>query len=443
MASNNYTLSPNPCTSQPNCWWLNTNNSAVEDLDSAMGGLSLSMMSQGRNSAAATTSTTVDPHEDILLTYSTLEEGSSSGHGNQHVLNNYNNNTGSILQGAPLVPSHDDYYDLRIEQDTNYYVGQSSSVSRVEGIRGHVVELARDQCGCRFLQMIIDTGTPQEVEMILDEVKDQTHELMTHHFGNYLIEKIFESRNLSTHQIQTVHSSIITDQQQLMHVCMNDHGLCVQDEGSSKMLLNLRNPKQIAASVIPLKFITVPLLKNANGGYVIQQCIKLFTPTCQTVIFREIVRDCIDVATDKNGCSVIQKCMDHAAGGPIRLLIESIILSSTILSTDPYGNILEPPVIEMIISQLRGRYVELSINRHASHVIEELFRYSEPHYAGIIIKELVNSPEFLKVLQDLYGNYVVQRALEYSKPKMFPTEYKLPSSISTRTTSRICIDTLS
>ncbi|MED6203531.1 hypothetical protein PIB30_000619 [Stylosanthes scabra] len=401
MASNNSTLSPNPSrsNSQPSSWWLNTNNPAVEDLDYAMEGLSLSIMSQGRNSAAATTSTTVDPHEDILLTYSTMEEGSSSGHGNhQYVLNNNYNNTGAFLQGAPrLAPSSHGYYDFRIEQDTNNYFGQSSSVSsRLEGIRGHVVELARDQCGCRYLQMLIDTGTPQEVEMILDEVKDQTHELMTHHFGNYLIEKIFESRNLTTHQTEKILSSIITDQQQLMHACMNDHGTRVVQ----KMLLNLRNPKQIATSVIALTFITVPLLKNANGGYVIQQCVKLFTPTCQT------------------------KCMDHAAGGPIRLLIGSIILSSAILSTDPYGNyvvqylikrnILEPPVIEMIISQLQGSCVELSMDRHGSHVIEELFRYSEPHYAAIIIRKLVNSPQFLDVLQDPYGNYVVQRALEYS-----------------------------
>ncbi|MED6169852.1 hypothetical protein PIB30_025103 [Stylosanthes scabra] len=362
MASSNYPLYPilqrrRSSSSSSSSGRLNI-NPAVEDLDSAMRGLSLSIMPQG-NSLAATASN-VDPHAAIL-THPTMEEVSSEYWNNHHVLNNHNDNARAIVQGAPLASSHDSYYGFsRIEQETNDDdVGEFSVSPTLEGVRGHVATLAMDQCGCRFLQTMVDVGSPEEVEMILDEVIAHTHELMTHHFGNYLIEKIFTSRNLTTHQMERILSSVTRDQQQLMISCMNDHGTRV----AQKMLLNLRNPGQVADTMSALEGITVPLLKNANGGYVIQQCVKLFTP-CQKYLVKR--------------------------------------------------NTVEPPVIEMIIWQLRGCYAELSMNRHGSHVIEVLFKHSEPASADIIIMELVNSPDFVYFLQDPYGNYVAQRALEYS-----------------------------
>ncbi|XLT11060.1 hypothetical protein HN51_056853 [Arachis hypogaea] len=456
---------------EPNDWcWVNT-NLALEDLDSAMERLSLSIVSQ-ENSAAANS---VDPHE-YTLTHSTLEEASSE-HGNRNVMNNYNN--GAIVQGALLTSSHDYNGFTSTEQETHDV--EESVAQRLRGIRGHMVTLAMDQWGCRFLQAIIDNGIPQEIDMILDEVEDHTHELMTHHFGNYLIEKFFTSGKLTFYQFQRI--LLCVDQAESCRLVEVAEGgvrslelegengeaplqataedgvrTCLRSGSEAvvvvvgslevvvvpllfflvsspllfvagtrvaqKMLTSLRDPVHIAYTIRRLMYITVPLLKNANGGYVIQQCVRVFTESCQKVIFDEIARNCVDVATDKNGCSVIQKCMAHSAGVPILLLVKSIIINSEILSADPFGNyvvqyiikrnILEPPVTKMIILHLRGHYAELSMNRHASHVIEVLFRHSEPTDVDIIIMELVNSPDFVSVLRHPYGNYVAQRALQFS-----------------------------
>ena len=74
-----------------------------------------------------------------------------------------------------------------------------------------------------------------------------------------------------------------------------------------------------------------------------------------------------------------------------------------------------PPASTLIISRLRGKYVQLSMNRHASHVVEDLLKFSEEIDAYNILLEIMDSPEFLNVLQDPFGNYVAQRVLEYSK----------------------------
>ena len=74
-----------------------------------------------------------------------------------------------------------------------------------------------------------------------------------------------------------------------------------------------------------------------------------------------------------------------------------------------------PQVNAAIISQLAGAYVQLSMNKHASHVVEDLIKSSEENHAETIILEIMNSDQFLNILQDPFGNYVAQTALRHSK----------------------------
>jgi len=74
-----------------------------------------------------------------------------------------------------------------------------------------------------------------------------------------------------------------------------------------------------------------------------------------------------------------------------------------------------PGVNAEIIVQLKGRYAELSMNKHASNVVEHLLEFSEEKNAANIILELMYDHNFLRIIQDPYGNYVVQRALQNCK----------------------------
>lgn len=69
----------------------------------------------------------------------------------------------------------------------------------------------------------------------------------------------------------------------------------------------------------------------------------------------------------------------------------------------------------MIIEVLRGKFVRLSLNKHASNVVEDLLRYCEYNDAAVIVEEIMRSRDFLTVLKDPFGNYVAQRALQCTK----------------------------
>jgi len=108
--------------------------------------------------------------------------------------------------------------------------------------------------------------------------------------------------------------------------------------------------------------ITLALVKSFNGGYVVLQCLKFFlsehkrviNATSQTcfvflstillmivltfqVILDQLARNCVDIATDKIGCSIIQKCLSLVEGSAKSLLVTEIISNAMILAEDPYG----------------------------------------------------------------------------------------------------------
>lgn len=74
-----------------------------------------------------------------------------------------------------------------------------------------------------------------------------------------------------------------------------------------------------------------------------------------------------------------------------------------------------PQYTEKIMAQLTGSYITLAMNKYGSNVVERCIRDSNEQQAARIIREIYDSPNFLMVLQDPYGNYVTQTALEIAK----------------------------
>ncbi|KAK7343504.1 hypothetical protein VNO77_12290 [Canavalia gladiata] len=287
--------------------------------------------------------------------------------------------------------------------------------------RGRLARDAKDPCACRSLQRKIEQGTPEEINVIIYELKDHLHDLIKHPFGNYVILKFFQTTNVSSEQVNAVFFLIINNAPMLQDVCMDERGNRV----IQKILENVITPNRICAFMNAMKSIFVALMNSVNGGFVMQQCVKLFPPEYKKVILDEIASYCLDIARDKSGCCSIQKCLNVATDQEEAMgqVVAEIISNVTVLADDPYGNYVVQflaklrlaSVNEIIISKLCGSYVRLSMNKFASNVVEDLLTYSETKDAAVIVLELMQSFEFLDVLQDPFGNYVAQKAVQYIK----------------------------
>jgi hypothetical protein len=68
-----------------------------------------------------------------------------------------------------------------------------------------------------------------------------------------------------------------------------------------------------------------------------------------------------------------------------------------------------------ILDQLEGNYGDLSVQKYSSTVVEKCLKYAGEVRRTRIIRELINNSRLDQVMQDPFGNYVIQAALQQSK----------------------------
>lgn len=73
-----------------------------------------------------------------------------------------------------------------------------------------------------------------------------------------------------------------------------------------------------------------------------------------------------------------------------------------------------PGAVAMMLSQLKGHYVQLSMQKFSSHMVERCLMHC-PESRPQIVRELVSVPHFDHLLQDPYANFVIQAALAATK----------------------------
>lgn len=56
----------------------------------------------------------------------------------------------------------------------------------------------------------------------------------------------------------------------------------------------------------------VILIKDLNGNHVIQKCLHRLSAENNQFIYDAVCANCIEVASHKHGCCVLQRCFDHA-----------------------------------------------------------------------------------------------------------------------------------
>ncbi|THG18038.1 hypothetical protein TEA_019432 [Camellia sinensis var. sinensis] len=125
------------------------------------------------------------------------------------------------------------------------------------------------------------------------------------------------------------------------------------------------------------------------------------------------------VAKDKRGCLYLQKKIEEANPEEIEMLFfelkdharENYVVQFILAMKEPY--VQHAKIVKF--AQLGGNYVSLSFNKYSCNVVEKCLKEAGEDQAAQIIKEIINSPNFLMLVQDPYGNYVAQSAVMVSK----------------------------
>ncbi|XP_077243027.1 pumilio homolog 12-like [Tasmannia lanceolata] len=293
---------------------------------------------------------------------------------------------------------------------------QQQKFNSVDEVKGRIYLMTKDQLGCRFLQRKFDEGISEDIHKIFVEIIGHIVELMTDPFGNYLVQKLLEICN----EVQRTHILHVVTRSggQLGRISCDMHGT----RSVQKLIETLTTPEQLSMVVSSLDPDIVTLIKDTNGNHV-AQCLLNLGPEYNEFLLDAATAHCVELATDRHGCCVIQKCIHKSDGDRKHHLMSEIASNALVLSQNLYGNYVVQCVIELrvpwvmasVLDQLRGNYGYLSVQKYSSNVVENCLKTANEDQRAQIIQELMNNSRFGQILQDPYGNYVVQCALTQSK----------------------------
>ena len=324
----------------------------------------------------------------------------------------YNNNNNNNNNNSNATNSNSAEKQRKIEESSRF------ADAVLDQYIGSIHSLCKDQHGCRFLQKQLDILGSKAADAIFEETKDYTVELMTDSFGNYLIQKLLEEVTTEQRIVLTKISS-----PHFVEISLNPHGT----RALQKLIECIKTDEEAQIVVDSLRPYTVQLSKDLNGNHVIQKCLQRLKPENFQFIFDAISDSCIDIATHRHGCCVLQRCLDHGTTEQCDNLCDKLLALVDKLTLDPFGNYVVQYIItkeaeknkydytHKIVHLLKPRAIELSIHKFGSNVIEKILKtaiVSEP----MILEILNNGGEtgIQSLLNDSYGNYVLQTALDIS-----------------------------
>ena len=314
-------------------------------------------------------------------------------------------------------------------------------------LRGNVHSHSKEQLGCRILQRIIEESNDEElIQIIFDECLPVLNLILIDSFGNYLFQKLFEyaGQDLRTKMLLLI-------QRDMFSASLNLHGT-----RSVQKIIDIcyPNPEHVAIMSDALCHNTAKLCIDRNGNHVIQKCLCRFHCEENIFIFNAVVSACLDICTHRHGCCVVQRCLDACrdAQGIVQghglSIINEIIKCSVSLMQHQYGNYVvqyviegasQSNAIELISKKCSSELVGLSMQKFASNVIEKLLKKGKISYVNegfdnevigfylflfsanvevqiMLVNEMLPSHIVKQLLDDQYGNYVIQSAIEVLPP---------------------------
>lgn len=294
-----------------------------------------------------------------------------------------------------------------------YYDSQFIKFNSIEEVVGQVIQVAQDQNGCRFLQRKFDEGGAQTIAHVFPEILENIVHLMKDPFGNYLIQKLLD-RCSEDQRTQVVKA--VADKGELVAIALSTHGT----RAVQKLIETLTSKEQRTLAIGALKPGVVNLIKDLNGNHVIQRCLQRLGPEDSQFIYDAAIGCCVEIASHRHGCCVLQRCIDFATHEQRTSMIMEISSNALVLSQDAFGNYVVQYVLDLgqqeasqrIMTVLSGHYSELAVQKFSSNVVEKCLKLGGLDDAReSIIRELMHSPRLPRLLQDPYGNYVIQSAL--------------------------------
>ena len=311
--------------------------------------------------------------------------------------------------------NHNNNNDLHMPKKTNIFL------------------ICQDQSNCRNIQEKLEQNKNdiQFIKNFLEQIKPNLINLITHQFGNYVIQKFLEiliyqeNKVLFTEVVSTLYQN-----NSLYEISINNYGTRVIQKTLEKLIENGYNKIETVGINNCIKNLIsehlYDLCQDKNGNHVYQKLLKVFHSEKEennNFLYDYLAVIAVDVALLQQGATIFATAISLGSYNQKEKICSKVIKSLDKLIINRYGNYSiqaiinslkdEKNIIEPIYLYINSNIVELSKNKFSSNVVDA-FIMKKDSFSKLLINEMIKNNQITDIIKDQFGNYVIQKAMSIS-----------------------------
>lgn len=203
------------------------------------------------------------------------------------------------------------------------------------------------------------------------------------------------------------------------------YSLCKDQHGCRYLQKKLeeRNPEHIHMIWLETNQHVVELMTDPFGNYLCQKLLEFCNDDERTVLIENAAQDLVRIALNQHGTRALQKMIEFiSTPGQIQTIIEALRYQVVELIQDLNGNHviqkclnkLSPADAQFIFDAVGRHCVDVGTHRHGCCVLQRCIDHASGEQKAWLIRQISNNA--FTLVQDPFGNYVVQYILDLNEP---------------------------
>lgn len=199
------------------------------------------------------------------------------------------------------------------------------------------------------------------------------------------------------------------------------YGLCKDQHGCRFLQRKLEenNPRTTEIIFSEVYPHIVELMTDPFGNYLCQKLLEYCNDKQRLLIVEKVAGDLVSISKNMHGTRAVQKMIEYLnSGTQIQIVINALRTSVVPLIQDLNGNHviqrflnkLSPEDNQFVYDAVAGHCVAVATHRHGCCVLQRCIDHAAERQKIQLVKEITSNA--LTLVQDPYGNYVVQYVLD-------------------------------
>jgi hypothetical protein len=203
------------------------------------------------------------------------------------------------------------------------------------------------------------------------------------------------------------------------------YSLCKDQHGCRYLQKKLeeRQPEQVHMIWLETNQHVIELMTDPFGNYLCQKLLEFCNDEERTVLIKNASHDLVRIALNQHGTRALQKMIEFiSTPGQVQTIIDALRFRVVELIQDLNGNHviqkclnkLSPTDAQFIFDAVGTHCVDVGTHRHGCCVLQRCIDHASGAQKAWLIRQISDNAYIL--VQDPFGNYVVQYILDLNEP---------------------------